>query len=164
SGDWFNAIHWNCADGNGFGRGLPPAADNASTWDYARPLLTSVKVGCEQITGASAAYRDLLKIRTTEKAFSLGTAARVQEQLSFPLSGKDETPGVITMRLGDLVVVFNATPGTQEQRIAALAGEHYRLHPVQASGADPVVRTAAFAPDSGTFAVPGRTVAVFTRR
>src|SRR5690606_37947793 len=28
SGDWFNAIHWNCAAGNGFGRGLPPAADN----------------------------------------------------------------------------------------------------------------------------------------
>jgi pullulanase/glycogen debranching enzyme len=23
SGDWFNAIHWNCEDGNGFGRGCP---------------------------------------------------------------------------------------------------------------------------------------------
>lgn len=23
SGDWFNAIHWDCRDGNGFGRGLP---------------------------------------------------------------------------------------------------------------------------------------------
>lgn len=23
SGDWFNALHWNCTDGNGFGRGLP---------------------------------------------------------------------------------------------------------------------------------------------
>ncbi|MFI9429203.1 pullulanase-type alpha-1,6-glucosidase, partial [Streptomyces achromogenes] len=43
SGDWFNAIHWDCADGNGFGRGLPPAADNQSKWDYARPLLTTVK-------------------------------------------------------------------------------------------------------------------------
>ncbi|WP_189820547.1 alpha-1,6-glucosidase domain-containing protein, partial [Streptomyces olivaceoviridis] len=162
SGDWFNAIHWNCADGNGFGRGLPPAADNASTWDYARPLLTSVKVGCEQITGASAAYRDLLKIRTTEKAFSLGTAARVQEQLSFPLSGKDETPGVITMRLGDLVVVFNATPDRQEQRVPALAGQRYRLHPVQAAGADAVVKTSAYTTGTGTFSVPARTVAVFT--
>lgn len=164
SGDWFNAIHWNCADGNGFGRGLPMAADNQSKWDYARPLLAGVKVGCPQITGASAAYRDLLRIRTTEKAFSLGTAAQVQDRLSFPLSGKDETPGVITMRLGDLVVVFNATPEKQEQRIAALAGEHYRLHPLQAKGADPVVRSAAFTPESGTFAVPARTVAVFTRR
>ncbi|CAM5315856.1 hypothetical protein SFUMM280S_02555 [Streptomyces fumanus] len=32
SGDWFNAIHWNCADGNGFGRGPPPAADNKDKW------------------------------------------------------------------------------------------------------------------------------------
>ncbi|WP_053654021.1 pullulanase-type alpha-1,6-glucosidase [Streptomyces sp. MMG1121] len=163
SGDWFNAVHWNCADGNGFGRGLPMAADNRSAWDYARPLLTGVKVGCPQITGASAAYQDLLRIRTTERAFSLGTAARVQDELSFPLSGTDETPGVITMRLGDLVVVFNATPQRQDQRIGALAGTPYRLHPVQASGADPVVKGSSYAAGSGTFTVPARTVAVFTR-
>ncbi|MEU9448103.1 pullulanase-type alpha-1,6-glucosidase [Streptomyces sp. NPDC048277] len=163
SGDWFNAIHWNCADGNGFGRGLPMAADNQSKWPYAKPLLTTVSVGCAQIDGASAAYQDLLRIRTTEKAFSLGTAAQVQSRLSFPLSGKDETPGVITMELGGLVVVFNASPERQEQRIAALAGTGYRLHPVQAAGADTVVKTSSYAADSGTFTVPGRTVAVFTR-
>ncbi|MGW4434738.1 pullulanase-type alpha-1,6-glucosidase [Streptomyces sp. NPDC004596] len=163
SGDWFNAIHWNCADGNGFGRGLPMAADNESKWPYAKPLLSTVKVGCPQITGASAAYQDLLRIRTSEQAFSLGTAARVQERLSFPLSGKDETPGVITMRLGDLVVVFNATPERQEQRVATLAGTHFRLHPVQAKGADPVVRSSSYATGSGTFGVPARTVAVFSR-
>ncbi|AZQ34296.1 pullulanase-type alpha-1,6-glucosidase [Streptomyces cyaneochromogenes] len=163
SGDWFNAIHWNCADGNGFGRGLPMAADNASKWPFAKPLLGSVKVGCEQIEGTSAAYRDLLRIRSTESAFSLDTADQVQSKLSFPLSGKDETPGVITMRLGDLVVVFNATPAKQEQRIDALAGDGYRLHPVQASGADPIVKSASFDEETGTFAVPGRTVAVFAR-
>ncbi|MFH0520253.1 pullulanase-type alpha-1,6-glucosidase [Streptomyces sp. M41] len=163
SGDWFNAIHWNCADGNGFGRGLPMAADNQSKWPYAKPLLSTVKVGCEQIEGASAAYRDLLRIRSAESAFSLGTAGQVQSKLSFPLSGKDETPGVITMRLGDLVVVFNATPQQREQRVGALAGEGYRLHPVQAEGADPIVKSASYAKESGTFAVPGRTVAVFAR-
>ncbi|MFJ8359808.1 pullulanase-type alpha-1,6-glucosidase [Streptomyces sp. NPDC093984] len=163
SGDWFNAVHWDCRDGNGFGRGLPTAADNQSKWPYAGPLLTSVKVGCEQIEGASAAYRDLLRIRTTEPVFSLATADQVQSRLSFPLSGKDETPGVITMELGDLVVVFNATPTTQQQTVAALAGEHYALHPVQATGADPTVKAASYAAKSGTFAVPGRTVAVFTR-
>ncbi|MGV9349390.1 pullulanase-type alpha-1,6-glucosidase [Streptomyces spiralis] len=161
SGDWFNAIHWNCADGNGFGRGLPMAADNKDKWPYAKPLLTSVKVGCPQIEGSSAAYQDLLRIRTAEQAFSLGTTAQVQSRLSFPLSGKDETPGVITMSLGDLVVVFNATPERQEQRVATLAGEHYRLHPVQASGADPVVKTSSYTPATGTFSVPARTVAVF---
>ncbi|WP_346073000.1 pullulanase-type alpha-1,6-glucosidase [Streptomyces thermogriseus] len=163
SGDWFNAIHWNCADGNGFGRGLPMAADNESKWPYAKPLLTSVRVDCPQIRAASAAYRDLLRIRATEKVFSLATAAQVQKQLSFPLSGRNETPGVITMRLGDLVVVFNATPERQQQRVAALAGTHYRLHPVQAAGADPVVKTSSYRAATGTFTVPARTVAVFTR-
>lgn len=163
SGDWFNAVHWNCQDGNGFGRGLPLAADNASKWPYAEPLLDSVKVGCAQIQGASAAYQDLLRIRTTEKAFSLGTADQVQSKLSFPLSGKDETPGVITMELGDLVIVFNATPKEQDQRVDALAGSTYRLHPVQIAGADSTVKKASFDTESGTFAVPERTVAVFLR-
>ncbi|MFF9483995.1 pullulanase-type alpha-1,6-glucosidase [Streptomyces sp. NPDC014676] len=162
SGDWFNAIHWNCADGNGFGRGLPPAADNEAKWPYAKPLLGTVEVGCPQIEGTSAAYRDLLRIRTTEQAFSLDTAAQVQSRLAFPLSGKDETPGVITMTLGDLVVVFNATPERQGQRVAALAGTGYRLHPVQAAGGDAVVKTSSYAKGSGTFTVPARTVAVFT--
>ncbi|MGW0421078.1 pullulanase-type alpha-1,6-glucosidase [Streptomyces sp. NPDC003015] len=163
SGDWFNAIHWDCRDGNGFGRGLPMAADNASKWPYAKPLLGSVKVGCAQIEGASAAYRDLLRIRTTEQAFSLGTADQVQSLLSFPLSGTQETPGVITMELGDLVVVFNATPKAQSQRVGTLAGSAYRLHPVQLAGADSTVKEASYEKKSGTFAVPARTVAVFLR-
>ncbi|MEV7887607.1 pullulanase-type alpha-1,6-glucosidase [Streptomyces sp. NPDC002817] len=164
SGDWFNAIHWSCQDGNGFGRGLPMAADNESKWSFAKPLLGSVKVGCPQIEGTSAAYQDLLRIRSTESVFSLGTAAQVQSKLSFPLSGKEETPGVITMELGDLVVVFNATPQAQEQRVAALAGTAYGLHEVQAAGADSTVKTSSYERVSGTFAVPGRTVAVFSRK
>ncbi|MFF8605022.1 pullulanase-type alpha-1,6-glucosidase [Streptomyces sp. NPDC015346] len=166
SGDWFNAIHWDCRDGNGFGRGLPPAADNRSKWSYAKPLLASSAptVGCEQIDGASAAYRDLQKIRTTEPVFSLATAGQVQGALSFPLSGTGETPGVITMRLGDLVVVFNATPDRQTQKVTALAGKGYTLHPVQATGADTTVKSASYETESGTFTVPARTVAVFTAR
>ncbi|MDT0570129.1 pullulanase-type alpha-1,6-glucosidase [Streptomyces sp. DSM 3412] len=163
SGDWFNAIHWDCRGGNGFGRGLPLAADNRSKWPYAKPLLTSVKVGCEQIEATSAAYRDLLRIRTTEDVFSLDTAGQVQSKLSFPLSGKDETPGVITMELGDLVVVFNATPEERKQTVDGLAGTAYALHPVQASGADSTVRKASYEAESGTFVVPGRTAAVFAR-
>ncbi|WP_030196660.1 pullulanase-type alpha-1,6-glucosidase [Streptomyces sp. NRRL S-87] len=162
SGDWFNAIHWDCRDGNGFGRGLPPAADNRAKWAYAKPLLTGLKVpGCAEIDGAAAAYADLLRIRTTEPAFALATTAEVQSALSFPLSGAGETPGVITMALGDLVVVFNATPGEQRQHVADLAGRAYALHPVQAGGADAVARAASYR--DGTFTVPGRTVAVFKR-
>lgn len=87
----------------------------------------------------------------------------MQSALSFPLSGKDETPGVITMELGDLVVVFNATPTERKQTVDALAGTGYRLHPVQAAGSDPTVKAASYVTESGTFAVPGRTVAVFSR-
>lgn len=154
SGDWFNALHWDCREGNGFGRGLPPAADNASKWTYAKPLLTGPAPGCPEINGASAAYRDLLRIRTTEPSFALTTAEAVQRQLAFPLSGTDETPGVITMTLGDLVVVFNATPTAQPQRLAALAGTAYALHPVQAAGSDATVRQAAY--DARTGSSPPR--------
>ncbi|MFD8645205.1 pullulanase-type alpha-1,6-glucosidase [Streptomyces zaomyceticus] len=163
SGDWYNAIHWDCADGNGFGRGLPPAADNKAKWSYGKPLLVNpaLTVGCGQIDGASAAYRDLQKIRTTEPAFSLATAGQVQDGLSFPLSGREETPGVITMRLGDLVVVLNASPERTAQKVAEVAGSPYRLHPVQASGSDAVVKSASYEAGSGTFTVPARTVAVF---
>ncbi|MEU9146848.1 pullulanase-type alpha-1,6-glucosidase [Streptomyces sp. NPDC048349] len=164
SGDWFNAIHWDCRDGNGFGRGLPPAADNASKWLYAKPLLTAPAPGCAEITGASAAYRDLLRIRTTEGAFALTTPQAVQDRLSFPLSGPEETPGVITMVLGDLVVVFNATPTARPQRVPALAGTGYALHPVQAAGSDATVKRSTYDRTTGEFTVPGRTVAVFTRR
>lgn len=166
SGDWFNAIHWDCATGNGFGRGLPPAADNQAKWPFAKPLLASpaLRPGCAEITGASAAYQDLLRIRSTEPAFALTSAAQVQDRLSFPLSGQDETPGVITMRLGDLLVVFNATPTTQTQRVAALSGTSYTLHPIQSAGSDPQVKRAAYDRTTGTFTVPARTVAVYTTR
>ncbi|MEU3752144.1 pullulanase-type alpha-1,6-glucosidase [Streptomyces olivoreticuli] len=165
SGDWFNAIHWDCADGNGFGRGLPPAGDNAAKWPYARPLLAdpALRPGCPATEAASAAYRDLLRIRTTEKAFSHATSAGVQADLSFPLSGKDETPGVLTMRVNDLLVVLNATPERHTQHVTAVAGTPCTLHPVQAQGADPMVKSASYDRDSGTFSVPGRTVAVFRR-
>lgn len=166
SGDWYNAIHWNCQDGNGFGRGLPPAADNKDKWSYATPLLTNPRLtpGCAQITGASEAYQDLLTIRSTEKAFALTTAAQVRSTLAFPLSGKDETPGVITMTLGDLVVVINATPSTTTQKVDSAQGLKYALHPVQAAGADLTVKQSRYEAESGSFTVPGRTVAVFSRR
>ncbi|WP_435853590.1 pullulanase-type alpha-1,6-glucosidase [Streptomyces sparsogenes] len=164
SGDWFNAIHWDCRDGNGFGSGLPMASDNKAKWPYARPLLASLPVpGCADIKRTSAAYQDLLRIRTSEDAFHLATADQVRKELSFPLSGREETPGVITMRLGELVVVFNATPERQTQTVEDLAGTAYRLHPVQAAGGDDVVKSASFESGSGTFSVPARTVAVFKR-
>ncbi|WP_367047683.1 pullulanase-type alpha-1,6-glucosidase [Streptomyces sp. Je 1-332] len=166
SGDWFNALHWNCRDGNGFGRGLPPAADNKDKWPYGKPLLTSKALtpGCAEINGTSAAYQDLLKLRATEPAFSLTTTAQVQSQLAFPLSGTPkETPGVITMQLENLMVIFNATPKPQKQSVTLPKGATYSLHPTQAKGADEVVKSASYERGSDTFNVPARSVAVFER-
>ncbi|MFJ6795629.1 pullulanase-type alpha-1,6-glucosidase [Streptomyces sp. NPDC091268] len=166
SGDWFNAIHWDCRGGDsaaGFGRGLPPAADNRSKWLYAKPLLAAPGPDCADITAAGSAYRDLLRIRTTEPVFGLTTARAVQDRLAFPLSGPQETPGVLTMTLGDLVVVFNATPAAQAQRLPAAPAGGYALHPVQAAGSDPVVKRSAYDAAKGEFTVPARTVAVFKR-
>jgi hypothetical protein len=87
----------------------------------------------------------------------------VQREVAFPLSGTGETPGVIVMTAGDLVVVFNATPERQTQRVGALAGQEYALHPAQANGSDEVAASAAYAAADGAFDVPARTVAVFTR-
>ncbi|WP_245996452.1 pullulanase-type alpha-1,6-glucosidase [Streptomyces armeniacus] len=167
SGDWFNALHWDCRAGNGFGRGLPPAWDNEDKWPYAKPLLTAPALApsCTDIDGTSAAYRDLLRIRATEDAFSLDSAAEVQREVSFPVSGgTEQTPGVVVMRAGDLTVVFNATPEEQKQPVRALAGQDHALHPVQAGGADETVKSASYDARTGTFTVPGRTVAVFTGR
>ncbi|MDB1087876.1 pullulanase-type alpha-1,6-glucosidase [Streptomyces sp. ACA25] len=167
SGDWFNTVHWDCAAGNGFGRGLPPAWDNEDKWPFAEPLLTNadLRVGCEEINDAAAAYRDLLTIRSSEEAFTLTTTEQVQEQVAFPLSGTDrEIPGVIVMEAGDLAVVLNASPHRQHQHHPSLRGRDYVLHPVQAGGSDEAVKSASFSTEQGNFEVPPRSVAVFQLR
>ncbi|MEV6984687.1 pullulanase-type alpha-1,6-glucosidase [Sphaerisporangium sp. NPDC051017] len=174
SGDWFNRLLWDCAAGNGFGAGLPPAADNGSKWAYAKPLLAdpALKPGCADIGAARGRAGELLKIRSSSPAFSLGSLAEVQKRLSFPTSGAGETPGVLTMHLDSsgvdprwksITVVFNATPRQQTQTVPALAGAQVTLHPVQAAGGDPVVKRSAFDSPTGTLTVPARTVAVFVR-
>ncbi|GAA4589310.1 pullulanase-type alpha-1,6-glucosidase [Actinoplanes octamycinicus] len=174
SGDWFNQIEWDCTRGNGFGRGLPPAADNQSKWPYAKPLLAdpALKADCAAITLADARYQELLRIRKSSPVFGLATGKQVQDRVAFPLSGKDETPGVITMTLDargldgkwkSITVVFNSTASTATPKVPALAGARVTLHPVQQASADPLVRTASFAPATGTFSVPARTVSVFVQ-
>ncbi|WJK38360.1 pullulanase-type alpha-1,6-glucosidase [Solwaraspora sp. WMMA2056] len=172
SGDWFNQIRWDCADGNGFGIGLPPAADNADKWPYAGPLLADPALvpDCAAIEMTAARYAELLRIRASSPVFALETAREVQQRVSFPLAGPAETPGVILMRLRSagldqrwrsVTVVFNATPQTARQRLPELRRTNIELHPVLRDSADPVSRQAAFDSSTGTLTVPPRTVAVF---
>jgi hypothetical protein len=74
-------------------------------------------------------------------------------------AGEDLDPGS-----EGLVVVFNASPQATTQTVGALAGRTFALHPVQAEGGDPVVRTATADAVTGSFTVPARTVAVFVAR
>jgi pullulanase-type alpha-1,6-glucosidase len=170
SGDWFNQIRWDCADGNGFGLGLPPAEDNEDKWPYARPLLADPALvpDCAAIALTAERFRELLRIRTSSPVFGLPTADEVQRRLTFPLGGADETPGVITMvldatgldpRWSTLVVVFNARPDQVTQEVPILAGLALRLHPDLVASADPAVQAATAA--GTTLTVPARTVAVY---
>jgi pullulanase-type alpha-1,6-glucosidase len=175
SGDWFNRIDWSGEEST-FGSGLPPAADNESKYGYQRPLLEdpALKPDAEAMQTAAARARELLELRSSSPLFRLGTAALVQQRVSFPTGGPDQTPGVIVMAIDDragrdldparegLVVVFNATPAPTTQTVPSLAGRPFALHEVQATGGDPVVKQSGYDAATGAFTVPARTVAVFS--
>ena len=172
SGDWFNQIRWDGASGNGFGVGLPPAADNEDQWPWARPLLADPGLvpPAAVIDLAAERYRELLRIRQSSPVFGLPTADEVQRRVTFPLGGPSETPGVIVMcldgtgldpRWQQVVVVFNATESPAAETVPALAGATLRLHPAIVASADPVLRTASADPATGTLTVPARSVAVY---
>jgi pullulanase-type alpha-1,6-glucosidase len=171
SGDWFNRVDWSYGSNN-FGVGLPPAGPNEAKWPFMGPRLAdpALRPSTSDITASAAAFRDWLTLRSDSRLFRLGSADLVRQKLSFPPSAA-ATPGVIAMRLDDtvgpdldpryagLVVVFNATPTAQTLTLPELAGRTLALSPVQAGGADPVVKGAIAA--GGTLTVPARTTAVF---
>ncbi|GAA3688454.1 hypothetical protein GCM10022399_00030 [Terrabacter ginsenosidimutans] len=176
SGDWFNRLDWTGAD-NGFGHGLPPQEQNAAKWPFMKPLLANpaLKPTAADVRSADAMAQDLLRLRFSTKLFRLGNAAAINAKVSFPVSGTaDAEQGVIVMRIDDTkgadvdpalrgaVVVFNATPDAVTQKVPGLTGS-VTLSPVQAKGADSVVKQAAYDAGSGSFSVPARTVAVFVQ-
>jgi pullulanase/glycogen debranching enzyme len=176
SGDWFNRLDWTGAD-NGFGHGLPPAGANESKWTFMKPLLANpaLKPAAGDVQTASAMAQDLLRLRFSTPLFRLGTATSINAKVGFPVSGTaDAKRGVIVMRIDDtvgadadpalrgLVVVFNASPDAVSQKVPGLNGT-FRLSPVQANGADSVVKQAAYDASTSTFSVPARTVAVFVQ-
>jgi pullulanase len=170
SGDWFNQIRWVAGSGNGFGVGLPPAADNADIWPWARPLLADPALipGDDVIAFAAERYRELLRIQRSSPVFGLPTADEVQHRLTFPLGGPTETPGVLVMCLdgtgldpqwSTVVVVFNATPTATVQHVDQLSSAELRPHPDLVASVDLTLRTARAT--AGSLTVPARSVAVF---
>ena len=177
SGDWFNRVDWQRRRTT-WGSGLPPRADNESKWSFMGPLLSdpALRPAAADIDASHARALELLRIRDSSPLFRLGSAALVQQRVSFPTGGPGQTPGVIVMVIDDsagrdldprsegIVVVFNASDDATTQAVPGAAGARYALHPVQADGGDPVVRGARHDRATGTFTVPPRTVAVFARR
>ena len=178
SGDWFNAIDFS-GQFNGFGRGLPPASRNESSWAIQGPLLQDdwLRPSPEEIAAARSQALDLLRLRASTPLFSLGSARLIQDKLSFPGAGFGAPAGVIVMLIDDtrggsdvdpeldaVLVVFNASGQTLTQSLPELAGRDFRLSPIQAEGADEVVRRTGFDRASGTISVPARTVAVLVQQ
>jgi hypothetical protein len=141
-----------------------------------KPLLANpaLKPTAGDVSTASAAAADLLKLRFSTPLFRLGTAGLINQKLSFPLSGT--TPGVITMRIDDTVgpnvdpalkgvlVVFNSTGSAVSQQVPGLSGANLSLSPVQAGGSDAIVKQTTWSAATGTVTVPPRTVAVLVQR
>ena len=178
SGDHFNAIDWTMKD-NGFGRGLPVKSKNGAAWDHMRPLLENpdLKPAPEQIDTSSEIAMDFLRVRSSSRLFTLGSAELINQKVTFPNSGPEAVDGTIMMLINDeagagtdvdpaldgALVVFNATDKQLTQRVDGLAGRVFKLHDAQATGADSVVKEASFSAKTGVVTVPARTVAVFTQ-
>ena len=178
SGDHFNSIDWTMKD-NGFGHGLPIKSKNGAAWDHMRPLLENpdLKPTPEQIGTSSEIAMDFLRVRSSSRLFTLGSAELINQKVTFPNSGSEAVDGTIMMLINDeagagtdvdpaldgALVVFNATDKQLTQSVDGLAGRVFKLHDAQATGADSVVKEASFSAKTGVVTVPARTVAVFTQ-
>ena len=178
SGDYYNAIDWTMHD-NGFGHGLPVKSKNDAAWDHMRPLLENpdLKPSPEQIDSSSEIAMDFLRVRSSSRLFTLGSADLIRSKVSFPNSGEGAVDGTIVMLINDeagvgsdvdaaldgALVVFNATDKTMTTAVDGLAGRVFKLHDAQANGSDAVVKDSSFDAKTGSVTVPARTVAVFTQ-
>ena len=177
SGDWFNRIDWSARTNYLDSFGLPPASANRRNWATMTPFLRnpSIVPAAADIASARDAVLDLLALRRSTTKFRLRSAPEVLRCVSFPDAAAPRD-GLVVMRIGadgvdcgdatfrTIVVLINADRIGQSYAVAALAGRSFVLHPLQAAGADPVVRSAHFDATAGRFGVPARTVAVFVER
>ena len=178
SGDWFNAIDWT-GQWHQFGRGLPPKAANGRTWPLMEPLLRlpDVRPTQEMILHSKEMHLDFLRLRKELPLLTLGSAELIEQMVSFPDLDVCNEPGLLCMLVdgegnpkaqgidGDVnavLVVFNASPHSAEKSLRSLKGRRFALSQVQTHGADDTVRQTRWEPDTGTFKVPPRTVAVLT--
>ncbi|MGQ0841332.1 pullulanase-type alpha-1,6-glucosidase [Actinokineospora sp.] len=162
SGDWFNRYDPSLRD-NGFGRGLPPAADNRAKWPFMGPVLATptIKPSAADMRASVDGTLELLRIRQSSPLFTLNDAALVQAKLSFPAADSglivaylDDTAGAdLDPNRRGLLVVINPFP---QEKTVPLPADGWTPH---ATSAD-AQRTTL----TGTSAaVPARSVVVLSR-
>ena len=169
SGDAFNRLDWTYTD-NGFGQGLPRAADNGKDWPLLAPVLrdASIRPAPRDIAWARDVFRDWLRLRADTPLLRLRTKDEVQRRLTFPASGAAQDPALIVGHLDgrglpgprELLYLVNASANARTVELPDEAGKPYVLHAVQRNGHDERVRRAHH-DAHGRFTVPGRTAAVF---
>ena len=175
SGDWSNRLDLSHQTNN-WGVGLPPAfAGNSGNWTVMQPLLANpaLNPAPTDIAQAHAVFLDWIKLRRSSPLLRLPSGAEVKSRIRFANVGPDQVPGLVVMTIDDasghqldpharsLVAIINVAPTARSFAMPGYANRHLVLHPVQATGADPVVKTSAYALASGTVTVPARTAAVF---
>jgi pullulanase/glycogen debranching enzyme len=174
SGDAFNRLDFTLGD-NGFGIGLPPQADNGSSWPVMRTVLAdpSVKPTPDDLRFTRDAFLDLLRIRAGSGLLRLRDAGEITRRLRFADTGPDQSGTVLAAHLDGeglegagsraLVYLINAGIAPATVAVPEAAGQAFTLHPVQAAATagDPRAREARFEPEGGLFMVPARTAVVF---
>jgi len=178
AGDWFNRLDYSYASNN-FGVGLPSSDKNRDNWGLMTPVLENplIKPDTKAILSAKGAFEDLLRIRTDSALFRLRTAKDVEERLRFYNTGPDQLPGLVVMhidgekpsrypdaRYRSVVVVFNVDKEAKTIAIPELKERRLKLHQVQVSSDDPVVKTSSYGNAEGSFTIPARTTAVFVEK
>jgi pullulanase len=176
SGDWFNKVDFTYQSNN-WNVGLPRQDKDESNWPIIEDIIadTSIAPQSEHIEAAADHFREMLAIRKSSRLFRLHSKQDVMTRVDFHNTGAAQVPGLIVMSITDgacagadldpaieaIVVVINASTSAQTFALAGAAG--FELHPIQASSADAVVRTATFTEATSTFSVPARTAAVFVK-
>ena len=178
AGDWFNRLDYSYASNN-FGVGLPSSDKNRDNWGLMTPVLENplIKPDTKAILSAKGTFEDLLRIRMDSSLFRLRTAKDVEERLRFYNTGPDQLPGLVVMhidgekpsrypdaRYRSVVVLFNVDKEAKTIAIPELKERKLKLHQVQVSSDDPVVKASSYGNADGSFTIPARTAAVFVEK
>lgn len=195
AGDWFNYVDFT-KQTNNWNVGLPVeprTGDNPESTITDQEIRQAINDTASTPTPAeilltSDVFNEFLRISSGSALFSLTTAEQVMDRVGFHNIGETQQDNLIVMSIDDgvgtvagtegearadldpaynaIVVIFNGTDAEVSQSVISASG--FELHPVQASSADAVVRTAGFTEATGdelggTFTVPAYTAAVFVK-